>query len=217
MSFLNALKQRSEAVKAVTRAPITTPKVKPVAAMPTREELKADALDRMEQTRNNVTNPGTVAAVRDQDNSTITVTVDQVVNKNRIDIFFSRKPSDQTLDLLRKANWWYRPSDKAWFNKDSSEARLFCVKHFAADFDAPEEIPVTPAEVEAIETTGPIVTLTSETVETIEQMEPEAFTPDLTRYKKQIDELLAHLKCDSTDLLFMAMDAFHKRTFSKDA
>jgi len=136
--------------------------------------------------------------------------VDLVLNRNRIDLYFTRKPSQYILDMLHSQEFHYRPSDLAWYHKDSQMNRAWINNVFGTDLiitDAPDYKPLQAPETPQTETQAQLP---------IDPIPSIPNTPyDL--YKKQIDELTKHLNIDASDLQLMAVNHFHKFTFSKDS
>jgi hypothetical protein len=158
------------------------------------------------------------------------VTVDRVLNRNRLDVFFSVKPPEGVLEALRNAGWHFRPSDKAWYHQDSEVNRTFLStllhiewpaepEHIAPAVVLPDVVPV--ARLSAPEVPAAALVPVPTTIEISEREytvvdytpQPEAFS----RYTQQVDELKTHLKLvDSTQLLFAAVDCLHKQTFCQN-
>lgn len=133
------------------------------------------------------------------------VTIEINDTKNRIDIFFSAKPSELILNKLRCAGWHFRPTDKAWYHFDSDEHREFIRDNFNVELDNRSPEIVTRSE--------PAVTPAL----------PEPATPSdssdgepYSTYKRQIAELLAALKIDCADLQLLAIDTLHRKTFPRN-
>lgn len=138
------------------------------------------------------------------------ITVERVLNKNRIDVFFSNPPVDRVVQMLQERHWSFRHEDKAWFNSDTYDNRLFCEQHLGASFDEMGDInaPIT----EGTETSEVLhaVTLTGNVQQPMKDFCYET-------YKLQCRELQAHFKCEFADLAIVAINHFHKATFSRDS
>lgn len=147
-----------------------------------------------------------IAATVEAHRNPLIVTVDRVLNRNRLDIFFNQKPSEDILTLLRLHNWHFRPSDKAWYHQDNETNRMFCEQTFNASFSDSGD--VSQGESEDRADFSDSVTLTSSTNESGEQSAFEI-------YKQQCDELIAHLGVNPADLALIAVSALHKATFNK--
>lgn len=148
-------------------------------------------------------------------------TVELVINRKRIDVFFNRKPSDSILNLLRAMDFHYRPSDKAWYNKDTEENRAFLEVKFGAEFpkggaeivstdtgnqastsDTPCEASATPNEASEQPLTIEVASCAGAPLEN----EPPAF---LT-YKKQVNELMVKYNLDAPDLMVFAINFLYE-------
>jgi len=183
-SFLEALKKRSEQINSgITQ---TRPEIKvPESLKPIESEVTETPL---------------------------IVTCDRVLNRKRLDLFFSRRPDQEVLNKLHGANWHFRPKDKAWYHFDSEENRQFCIDNFNADFDQLDrtqdsEAPEVPDTDEAPNNESKQVTLTSSRDE---------YSSEYDKYKQQVNELMAELKLDAADLQLMAIDMLHKKLFSQN-
>ena len=151
------------------------------------------------------------------------VTVERVINRKRLDVFFSRKPSDQILAQLRGQGFRFRPSDRAWYHQDNENNRLFCEINLGASFDdsdADTHAVITDDDTQAFKDSNQ-VTLTcavskspSDSVTTaIDSV--QSFTPEFERYKMQVNQLIEHLKMEPADLQLLAIDYLHKFIFHK--
>lgn len=136
-----------------------------------------------------------------------TVTVDIVINKNRLDVFFSEKPSEQDLETMRNGGFHFRPKDKAWYHKDSKENREYLTQNLGIKFDTIQDAP-QPAIAAPI-ASAPLAQSGNE-----EQSQDSALelSPDFIRYRKQHAELISIFNCDPIDLHMKAIDALYNAT-----
>lgn len=145
------------------------------------------------------------------------ITVDRVLNRNRLDVFFSEKPSNDILQSLRDRGFHYRPSDRAWYHKDSEDNRLFLESKFGASFmlsgdvEDNENYEVSDnAMLDNVVVPDNSVTLTS-----VNNAKDEADPASVfEQYKKQVKDLCEALKIDPADLALLAISKLHDQTFN---
>lgn len=133
-----------------------------------------------------------------QKEAPLVITCERVLNRNRLDVFFSRKPGDEILQKLKAQGFRDRDTDKGWFHFDSEDNRAFCTKEFGAVFEddnTPDNIeaPAAPIAVEA------------------------TVTPEYETFKRQVNELIEYMKVEPADLMLLAVNTLHKKVFGKDA
>lgn len=192
MSFLNALKKESEKI-VQAREPVQTILSKKIA-------------EHVAETSNPIV-----------ENNPLIVTIDRVINRGRLDVFFNQKPSDLILRRLKDKGFHFRPSDKAWYHKDTEENRLFCEAYLSANFAQDDQ--AGSAQLTTSDESGAIdndyrnsVTLTSNTEE-FESIDPTVKSYAI--YKQQCENLANHLKCDVADLALIAINNLHIAIFGK--
>lgn len=220
-TFLNALRQKSamEQLKhannvqanAATKAGMQAKALSSLLSLPATQELDQKFKD-----------AGIPINTPKAIEKPLIITIDRVLNRRRLDVFFSEKPCDEILAKLRGQGFHYRPSDKAWYHCDNETNRAFLETHFNADFaGAPEsaQVALNDDSINNANLVLDAVTITGNTNTTEAQSEVSNLgdsTPyDI--YKKQVNELCEHFKIDASDLALFAINYFHKATFSKDA
>lgn len=124
------------------------------------------------------------------------VTIDIVQNKNRLDVYFNRIPADFIRNDL-KANGFRWNQDRAcWYNKDCNETRSYLKSKLGCEIDLIESAVIDASE--------PIT-------EDVKTALPES--DSYTKYKKQVNELVEYFQVDASDLVLIAIDNLHKKTF----
>jgi hypothetical protein len=132
-----------------------------------------------------------VETPKQEEKKELIINIDLVANRNRIDVFFSDKPDQYILDML-KANGWHHKKIPVpvWYHQDNQWNRDFLNQLLNLN----------------IESKGMISA----------DVEPSELTP-FDIYKRQCAELIEELKIDSADLALIAIDTLHKQAFSKDS
>lgn len=196
IDFLSALKGKASAIQATrkdTSKPVPTPNkyipqtptVKPHPVSPPYPKLPEAQIDRVEI----------------------------VERDNRIDLYFTDKPTPDQRGVLKTAGWWFAAERTCWFHFDGEVNREFLRKTYNLDIDRkPESISlVAPADTSfTFAVPSPEITA--------DQSDPHTEEPqEYLRFKVQVNELLTELKIDAADLMLIAINALHKVTFSKDS
>lgn len=130
--------------------------------------------------------------------------VERVVNKNRIDVYFDKKPSEKIRSGLKDNGFRFNPDTKAWYHKDCLQAcnyltaclnvqGLSTIDKFKNESTEPETVKSLPI---------------SENLAS--DFENEAYQ----QYKKQVNQLIDALKCDIADLPMIAIDCLYRQTFN---
>lgn len=149
------------------------------------------------------------------------VTVQRILDKNRLDVFFNRKPSEDILGKLHRHGWRFRPSDKGWFHRDCENNRNDLSIWFDAEFDAVEAcIDLEPKDTENLQICA--VSNDSEKSEPVTAFEPvnpvnddrQPLAVDFEKYSKQVDSLCEALKLRPADLMVIAIEELFKQTFN---
>lgn len=119
----------------------------------------------------------------------ITVRCERVLDRNRIDLFFSAIPSEETRTLLKDQGFKFNPDSKAWYHKDCLVNRMF----LTATFDLPD--------------------LMQDVYNDDPKMDVKTNINSYATYKDQVNALLTELKLDCADLMIVAIDSLYNRTF----
>ena len=127
----------------------------------------------------------------------VRVTVDLVANKNRIDVFFSAKPSESVLSELREKGFHFRPSDKAWYHQDNIKNRSWLVERF----NAPLDINLSELMEDILDEPGEI-----------EEQEAEELVDGKSEYHRIIDALCAHYNESPADVCVRAVKLLYSET-----
>ena len=127
----------------------------------------------------------------------IEVSARRVINRNRLDISFSDIPSPDDRSALKERGWRYNGEGAYWYHADTVDNRTFIEGRFNLKLISPEASPEASPEVSP-------------------EVSPEDVTP-YGVYKRQIDELIEHLKIGPADLQIRAIGALHKEIFSRDS
>lgn len=226
MSFLNALKEKSaiEIAKQVSYSkphdnngfnnpPIITPTVTATSS----DQSVIDWLD----PNGKLQDAGLLqhAPMQNYESKQLTVTIDRVLNRHRLDVFFNQKPSEEILKSLRAHDFHYRPSDKAWYNKDTETNRIFLEYAFGAHFvdssDVEDSKSYEVSDNSILDNV--VVPENSVTLTSVNNEKDLEVSPQFAKFRSQTNELLEHLKCEPADLMLIAIDALHKQTFSRDS
>lgn len=161
----------------------------------------------------------------------IEVSIQANRTRNRLDVAFSRKPSDETRGKLKARGFQFcSDSGGYWYHRDTPLNRAFLVQEFSADFGEELEIPApvpVPAGVPDGYTVRPIVpgiTAIQEIVPVSDNVLPDKTetepsvmdyeeAPEWTCFKSRVNALCAHLSCAPSDLMLPAINALYKQTF----
>lgn len=193
-AFLATLNARAEALE-TDRLKAKTEKIKPVANVPATPKP-----------------------------TEITVRVELVENRNRIDLFFSAVPSDAVRKDLKARSWRWNGDRACWYNADNDLNRAYLVANFGANFDSDDsdDSSAPPAITDAVglaqyspkaEAPAPEIQVSdSDAGGTIGTGE----SAEWLRFKRQVTELQSELKIDAADLMLMAIDSLHKATFGRN-
>lgn len=129
-----------------------------------------------------------------------TLTVERVINRKRIDLFFSSKPDDDVLGSLHGNGWRYRPSDKAWYNKDDECTRHYLKMKFNIELEEARsvEMPVEfkPDEHHKELKPTPVVGDSN---------------PKFEQFKSKVNRLIEYFKIEPADLMLLAIDALFEK------
>ena len=121
----------------------------------------------------------------------ITVRCERSLDAKRLKLFFSAKPSKETLQQLKDQDFKWDNDGIFWHAKDCLVNRMF----LAATFDLPD-------------------LMQDVYNDDVKPSEPEVFdNPIWTTYKKQVLALQEHLKLDAADLMLKAIDCLYTSTF----
>lgn len=124
------------------------------------------------------------------------------VTSNRLDLFFTGIPSKKTRQLMKDNGFWYNGETKTWYHRDCETNRQFLRNVFDVALEPKQEVPATP-QLQVSPTFDPLP----------DHKGSDAFEA----FKAQVNELMAELKLDSADLMLVAIDCLHKKTFSRDS
>lgn len=119
--------------------------------------------------------------------------VERVVNKNRLDIYFTQAPNQVTRNNFKSMGWRYSPDRVCWYHQDNKQNCDWLAERY---------------NVQGLDTVDKFKTEP-------EIVEPE-FTPEYATFRVQVDELLAYTKICPADLMLKAIDCLHKKTFSQN-
>lgn len=132
----------------------------------------------------------------------ITPTIDRievVVNRNRLDVWFTDKPCQEFRAILKAFNWYFSPErGNSWYNKDTPENRQFLISRFGisgSQFEQNEPVP------ELVPTDEPIPAM---------DHAEERFI----KYRDQVNQLCEHYGFDKYELLYFAIDRLFKETIN---
>lgn len=139
------------------------------------------------------------------------VTIDLVVNRNRIDVFFSQKPSNSVLDSLRSNGFHHRPSDKAWYHQDNLVNRKFLNSTFDADLEIVEPVlQPEPKTQQTIVVAPPLPDFDSE------EYKSPYNDSHYGVYRDQVDQLIQKLQIRPADLMLRAIDCLYVQVFGSN-
>lgn len=146
-------------------------------------------------TENNAVQAKPEAQIPENHEPPLEIRVERVLDRRRLDLFFSRKPDEESLQVLRTAGFRFRPSDKAWYHADTPQNRQAIGTYFSIQWP----------ETQAVDSEAqPLPELTI------------LEAPQWARYKQQVKELLEHTKLDCADLQLFVVDLAHKALFGKN-
>lgn len=134
----------------------------------------------------------------------VSLSVRAVVNYNRLDIIFSEGPSEDKRHALLNGGWQYNDDGAYWYHADTQDNRDFIASCFDVRIIPPKREPESPGVVESRSSGDIVSTMTTP---------GDLLAFDI--YKKQIDELIGHLKIGPADLQIRAISALHRLVFSR--
>lgn len=141
-------------------------------------------------------------------NRKITVKIDHVINKNRLDIFFSARPEQDTIHILKSNGWYYRGKDLAWQHQYKQENIRFIQEKIIPFFEC-DSYPV----MEVTEKNEPQI---DTPLNDLDEPLPSVCTNDhlvkFETYCRQVDYLKLQLKIDLQELLYQAIDHYYNIT-----
>jgi hypothetical protein len=131
------------------------------------------------------------------------VTIDLVLNRQRIDVFFKLMPDRDTLDWLHDNGFRYRREDRGWYHQDNPGNRAKLKARFNATFIDSGEVTPEVKPVQIVEPEKPAEDA---------DLRDNDMTP-FGCYKRQCRALCEHLKIDMADLALLAIAKLYERTF----
>lgn len=134
-----------------------------------------------------------------------TVTVVDIKNPAELHVWFNRYPGPNIIADLKAAGFKWNAS--VWWALDSESKRAFC----RARLNARELEPYTPQPTVTATPPEPAPQLI-----VVPDPEPELDDSAFGIYKRQVRELIEHLKIDVADLQLLAIDKLHKSTFGQN-
>lgn len=202
-TFLNALKTKSASVQS------NLENAKTVNSWTGKESIadQAKAIEGMFRSMDPVVTPEVTP---------ITVKIERVVNRNRLDIYFSDIPSVEIRDSLKNQGFRFDGERKAWYHKDTLLNRLYLHTTFGApDLLTMETLNFDSNEIKDTDT-GDRVGDTSKTpqnpiLET--EDDSEKVSEEFKRYKMQVNALVEELKLDPADLMIRAIGCLYDSVF----
>lgn len=188
-NFLNALKTEADKVQSKIKK-TSTREIK--SSYNPERETACTVID---------SNFGTIDQTIYED-ATVT-NVERIVNRNRIDVYFDKKPSEKIRSGLKDNGFRFNPDTKAWYNKDCLQACAYlttCLNVQGLDIsDNFKNETTTPEKSESTPINKPC---------------PPDFENDSFReYVRKVNALNAHLGIDSADLCIKAIDCLYNETF----
>lgn len=135
----------------------------------------------------------------------VSLSVRAVVNYNRLDIIFSEEPSEDKRHALLNSGWQYNDDGAYWYHADTQGNRDFIASCFDVRIIPPRREP----EASEVVRSRP----SSDAAPTTTTTQGDLLAFDI--YKKQIDELIEHLKIGPADLQIRAISALHRLVFSQ--
>lgn len=127
-----------------------------------------------------------------------------MLNKNRLDVFFSTKPSDDILKQLKDRCFSFDYQRICWYNKDTDVNREFLKHYFNADFPEVKPIDIQSGQL-AIKAPNLPVVESDESGDTNTKG-----TPEYLKYKHQVNRLIDALGIDAADLILLAIDTLYR-------
>ena len=146
--------------------------------------------------------------------------VDINVSRNRLDLYFRGVPEQGIRSDMKVHGFRYNPDLVCWYHQDTEANRQFIRKSFAVEIERKEPKPGPIVPTPATLDPRPEYLLVPEpapVASPAEEPTTEPFTPEFSRFRTQVDELIAHLKIAPADLMLLAIDSLHKGTFSRDS
>lgn len=143
--------------------------------------------------------------------------------RNRLDVYFHQKPTDECRSLLKADNWMFSGERLCWFHADTEDNRRFLRDNFGVKLDPKDQGPVIPDTIAPLKPVrlspagGGYLQDTPAQVTVPETTSTDDMGPGFERYRKQVDELIAELRIAPADLMLLAINVLHKRTFSRDS
>lgn len=185
-SFLNALKNKSATIQATQFTPVKPDPI--VAPVPVQDPIPVP----------------------------ITVKIERVLNRNRLDVYFSDIPSVEVRDNLKDQGFRFDGERKAWYHKDTLLNRLFLHNTFGAPDLLTVETPNSDYEplIHTVpeERIGDTIK-TPQIVNLETEEDSEKVSEEFRRYKMQVNALVAELKLDPADLMIRAIGCLYDSVF----
>lgn len=116
----------------------------------------------------------------------ITVRCERVLDRNRLDLFFSSKPDLETRTMLKEQGFTFRDDRMCWQHKDCLINRLFLADKFGLSELMQDQFN--------------------------DDLKPEV-SSEFGKFRSQVDRLVEHLKISSADLMLQAIECLHDKTF----
>ena len=130
------------------------------------------------------------------------LTVDRVLNRGRLDLFFSFKPDDRVLRILNENGWHYRGKDKVWYHKDAKPQHDFLYIEFGIRISSDSDTIADDA----------VTTIDPTPVKSVPDVQPQEL-PEYEEYKRQAAALIEALKIDAADLMLIAVNHLYQKHF----
>lgn len=146
----------------------------------------------------------------------LTVKIERVVNRNRLDVYFSDVPSVEIRDSLKDQGFRFDGERKAWYHKDTLLNRLFLHNTFGAPDLLTIETPNFDSDGINTTDTGErvgdtIIPPQNQDLETEE--DSEKVSEEFKQYKRKVNALVEELKLDPADLMIRAIGCLYDQTF----
>lgn len=130
------------------------------------------------------------------------VRIERVLDRNRIDVFFPEKPSDEIRTSLKDHGFRFNPESCAWYHRDTILNRVYLSEFLNAQgLLTSDDLDSIPSEVQG--------TFQKINDEAGQEPSEESGNEHYRKFKMQVNALQSELGLDAADLMLRAIDCLY--------